>query len=300
MITHPDKVLFPDDGITKGELVSYYDAVAPVMLPHISGRPATLERYPSGIGQKGFWQKNVAKSSPGWLAKVEVPKKGGSVRYPLVSDVRALRWAANLNTITLHVWSSRVPALQHPDLCVFDLDPSGEEPDALRAAALGVRELLEELELPSFVKTTGSKGFHVVVPLDGEAAAGDVARFAHAAATRLVERHPKRLTLEFYKADRGGRILVDIGRNGFGATYAAAYSVRAKPGAPVSAPCTWQELERKHVGPRSFGLRSMPARIAAVGDLWSDLPHRACSLRTAMERLGLPDKELRYDPRRGR
>ena len=287
MITHPEKLLFPDDGITKGELVSYYDAVAAAMLPHVSGRPATLERYPSGIGRKGFWQKNVARSSPEWLANVEVPKKGGSVRYPLVSDARALRWAANLNTITLHVWTSRVPVLLQPDLCVFDLDPPKEEADAMRAAALGVRDLLEELELPSFVKTTGSKGFHVVVPLDGEADAGEVARFAHAAATRLVERHPKRLTLEFYKADRAGRILVDIGRNGFGATFAAAYTVRAQPGAPVSAPCTWRELERKEVGPRSFSLRNMPARLAAVGDLWSDLPRRARSLREAMERLGL-------------
>ena len=286
MITHPDKVLFPDDGITKGELAAYYKAVASVMVPHLRGRPATLERYPSGIGKKGFWQKNVAMSSPEWLKRVEVPKRGGTVHYPLLSDERSLLWAANMNTITVHVWTSRTPALQRPDLCLFDLDPPQDEPEATRAAALAVRDLLDELELPSFVKTTGSKGFHVAVPLDGRTGAGEVARFAHAVATRLVERHPERFTLEFYKADRGGRILVDIGRNGFGATFAAAYSVRAKPGAPVSAPCTWHELERGEVSPRSFDLRAMPARIAAVGDLWSDLPRRARSLRAGMKRLG--------------
>ena len=286
MITHPDKMLFPDDGITKGELASYYEAVAPVMVSHLRGRPATLERYPSGIGKKGFWQKNVAKASPEWLKRVEVPKKGGTVRYPLLSDERSLLWAANLNTITVHVWTSRTPSLERPDLCLFDLDPPRDEPEATRAAALALRDLLDELELPSFVKTTGSKGFHVAVPLDGRTDAGEVGRFAHAVAKRLVERHPERFTLEFYKADRAGRILVDIGRNGFGATFAAAYTVRAKPGAPVSAPCTWQEIERGEVRPRSFDLRTMPARIAAVGDLWGDLLRRGRSLRAGLRKLG--------------
>jgi bifunctional non-homologous end joining protein LigD len=287
VITHPDKLLFPDDGISKGELASYYEAVATVMVPHLRGRPATLERYPSGIGKKGFWQKNVARSAPEWLKRVEVPKKGGTVVHPLLSDERSLLWAANMNTITVHVWTSRTPALKRPDLCVFDLDPSVDDAKAIRAAALALRDLLDELELSSFVKTTGSKGFHVAVPLDGRAAAGEVARFAHAVATRLVERHPERFTLEFYKSDRRGRILVDIGRNGFGATFAAAYTVRARPGAPVSAPCTWREIERGEVGPRSFTLRAMAGRLASVGDLWSELPRRARSLRAAVDRLGL-------------
>jgi bifunctional non-homologous end joining protein LigD len=287
VITHPEKVLFPDDGISKGELAAYYDAVAPAMLPHLQGRPATLERYPSGIGKKGFWQKNVAERSPDWLERALVPKKGGTVRHPVVNDRRSLLWAANLNTITLHVFTSRAPELERPDLCVFDLDPPVDEPPAVRAAALAVRDFLEELELPSFVKTTGSKGFHVVVPLFGREDAGEVARFAHTVGMRLVERHPKRLTQEFYKTDRGGRILVDTGRNGFGATFAAAYTVRAKPGAPVSAPCTWEEIERGEVAPQEFTLRTMPARIAAVGELWAELPRRAGSLRAAMRQLSL-------------
>ena len=286
MIGHPDKVLFPDDGITKGELAAYYEDVAPVMLPHIARRPVTMERYPAGIGQKGFIQKDVSKGFPEWLQRVEVPKKNGTSFYALVNDARALLWTANQNSITPHVWSSRVPELDRPDLCVFDLDPSNEDPDALRSAALQLRALLEEFGLPSWLKTSGSKGFHIVVPLDGQDGFDIVHRFAHGLATVLVDRDPAHLTQEFLKADRAGRILIDIGRNGFGATFAAAYAVRPKPGAPVSAPCTWQELEDALVGPRSFGLKTMRQRLDAVGgDLWAALHASGHSLRAPLEQL---------------
>ena len=279
MISHPDKVLFPEDGITKGELAAYYEAVAPVMLPHLQGRPVTMERYPSGIGRKGFWQKDVSRGFPDWLQRVEVPKKNGVVRHPLATDTRSLVWMANQNAVTLHVWPSRAPRLSHPDVCVFDLDPPADDPDVARAATLQVRELLGELGLRSWVKTTGSKGFHVVVPLDGTADFDEVAAFAHRAGALLVKRHPERLTQEFLKADRGSRVLVDTGRNGWSATFAAVYTVRARPGAPVSAPCSWSEVERGEVGPRSFTLRSMAERLDAVGDLWADLPASGQSVR---------------------
>jgi len=272
VITHPDKVLFPDDGITKGELAGYYESIAPVMLPHVRGRPLTMERYPAGIGRKGFWQKDVSKGFPAWLERVEVPKKGGVVHHPLVNDSRALLWAANQNMITPHVWVSRVPALHHPDVCVFDLDPSHEdEPDALRAAALDLRNLLADLGLRSWVKTSGSKGFHIVLSLDGGSTTGEVDRFANAVGALLVERDPRHRTREFSKVDRKGRILIDTGRNGYSATFAAAYAVRARPGAPVSAPCTWEEIASGEVGPRTFAMRTMPHRIAHVGDLWSEM-----------------------------
>jgi len=271
MITHPEKVLFPDDGITKGELAAYYEMVAPLMLPHIAGRPITMERYHRGIGVAGFFQKDVVKGFPDWLERVEVPKKGGTVHHALVSDVRSLLWIANQNSITPHVWTSRVPSLDQPDLCVFDLDPSQEDLPALRSAAIALRELLDELGLTTFVKTSGSKGFHIVVPLDAKAGFGDVARFAHRVGALLVKRHPDQLTQEFSKAARGGRILVDTERNGYSATFAAAYAVRAKVGAPVSAPCTWEELESGAAGPQTFTLRSMAARAESVGDLWSGM-----------------------------
>jgi bifunctional non-homologous end joining protein LigD len=155
----------------------------------------------------------------------------------------------------------------------------------LRASALALRGLLDEIGLPSWVKTSGSKGFHILASLDGKTKMGDAARFAHAVGTLLVARDPAHLTQEFSKADRGGRILVDTGRNGYSATFAAAYTVRPKPGAPVSAPCTWAELERGDVGPRTFTLRTMAARIAEVGDLWSDMRKRKRGLRQPIEKL---------------
>jgi bifunctional non-homologous end joining protein LigD len=285
VITHPGKVLFPDDGITKGDLAAYYEAIAPVMLPHVRDRPVTMERYHRGVGQPGFFQKNVSRGYPEWLRRVEVPKKGGTVHYPLVTDTRALVWLANQNSITPHVWTSRVPHLFHPDICVFDLDPLRDEPGVLRAATVALRDLLSELGLPSWVKTSGSKGFHVAVPLDGKSPFDAVASFAHAVGRVLVQRDPAHLTQEFSKADRGGRILVDTGRNGYGATFAAAYAVRPRAGAPVSAPCTWGEVEHGVVGPRTFTLHAMQRRVADVGDVWSDMARHAQSLRRAVELL---------------
>jgi bifunctional non-homologous end joining protein LigD len=285
VITHPEKVLFPDDGITKGALAVYYEAIASIMLPHIRGRPITMERYPSGIGRKGFIQKDVSKGFPAWLERVEVPKKDGTVHHPLVEDARSLLWLANQNCITPHVWTSRAPDLFHPDICVFDLDPSRDDPDALRGAALALRDLLEELGLQSWVKTSGSKGFHIVVPLDAKADFGAVHRFANAVGTVLVSRHPTRLTQEFSKSDRGGRILVDTGRNGYSATFAAVYAVRAKPGAPISAPCTWEEVQEGRVHPQTFTIRTIADRIDAVGDLWSAMRKRRYSIVSRTTRL---------------
>jgi bifunctional non-homologous end joining protein LigD len=229
MITHPDKILFPDDGITKGDVAAYYEALAPVIIPHLVGRPITMERYPSGIGEQGFWQKDVSRGFPAWLQRVEVPKKDGVVHHPLVTDTRSLLWITNQNTITQHVWTSRTPRLEYPDLCVFDLDPPAAGSSEIRAA--------------------------------------------------------DRLTQEFSKAARRGRIYVDTGRNGYGATFAAPYTLRARRGAPVSAPCTWEEVERGDVHPGSFTLRNLPGRIEAVGDLWAGLRRRGRSLRQPLEKL---------------
>jgi bifunctional non-homologous end joining protein LigD len=230
-------------------------------------------------------QKDVSRGFPAWLTRVEVPKKDGVTHYPLIDDVRSLLWLANQNCITPHVWTSRHPALDRPDLCVFDLDPSRDEPEVLRDTALGVRDVLAELGLPSWVKTSGSKGFHIVVPLDGQTGFDTVWRFAHGVGAVLVKRNPERLTQEFIKTERRGRILVDTGRNGHGATFAAAYAVRPRAGAPVSAPCSWAEIETGLAAPQSFALRAMSERIARVGDLWSELHDRGHSLSEPLTRL---------------
>ena len=286
MITHPEKILFPDEGITKGELASYYEMIAPVMLPHLRRRPITMERFHRGIAAPGFFQKDVVKGFPDWLERVEVPKHGGTVHHPIANDARSLLWLANQNSITIHVWPSRTPNLYNPDICIFDLDPSKEDDlETLVRSALNLRDLLAELGLPSGIKTSGSKGFHIAVPLDAKSDFGTVARFAHGVGKIMVNRDPDNLTQEFAKVDRGGRILVDTGRNGYSATYAATYTVRAKAGAPVSAPCTWEELERGDVGPRTFTLRTMAQRISAAGDLWADMLKTKRSLKRPIERL---------------
>jgi bifunctional non-homologous end joining protein LigD len=299
VITHPAKVLFPEDGITKGDLADYYETIASVILPHLRGRPVTMERYPAGIGKKGFWQKDVSKGFPEWLVRVEVPKKDGVVHHPVITDTRSLLWVTNQNTITQHVWTSRMPDLYYPDVCVFDLDPSTDDPTAVRAAAIGLRDLLEELTLPSWIKTSGSKGFHIVVSLDGKTRMDQVARFANAVGRLFVSRAPDDLTQEFSKADRRGRIYVDTGRNGYSATFAAAYTVRARRGAPVSAPCTWNEVARGEADPVAFTLRNMPERVARVGDLWADMRRRRRSLKRPIEilRRRLRETSPRRTPR---
>ena len=229
VITHPEKVLFPDDGITKGELAAYYEAIAPVMLPHIRGRPVTMERYPGRHRREGLLAEGRVEGVSR-LARARRGAEEGRHRAPSARHRHALAALARQpEQITPHVWTSRVPDLYQPDICVFDLDPSEDEPDVLRAAALALRDLLDELGLPSWVKTSGSKGFHIVVPLDGKAGLrrGRAVR-ARASARVLVQRDPEHLTQEFSKADRGGRILVDTGRNGYSATFAAAYAVRAE------------------------------------------------------------------------
>ena len=271
MITHPEKVLFPDDGITKGEVAAYYDAIAPVMLPHLRRRPITMERFPGGIGQKGFIQKDVSKGFPEWLKRIETPKKGGVVNYPLAGDRRSLQWLANQNAVTMHVWPSRAPQLEHPDLCVLDLDPSRDDPAALIEAMRSLKAVLDDMGRDSWVKTSGSKGFHVVTPLPSKATWDDSSALAERVAAQLVDRLPGEVTLAFAKADRHGRIYVDTARNRPGATFAAAYTVRPRQGAPVSAPCKWEEALAGSVHPQSFRLRAMPGRIAAVGDLWKPL-----------------------------
>lgn len=292
VISHPEKVLFPDSGISKGELCRYYEQVASILLPHLQGRPITLERFPAGIGRKGFIQKDVSKGFPEWLPRVEVQARArrasgtnAPVHYALAQDARDLLWMANQNAVTLHVWASRVPELDAPDCCVFDLDPAREEPEVLARAALAVRDLLGELGLASFVKTSGSKGYHILVPLDRLASFESTWRFGLGVGGILTRRFPEVFTQEFIKADRGGRIFIDTGRNARGATFAAAYSVRAKPGAPISAPCTWEEVSSGAIAPQTVGLRTMAARLAELGDIWKPMHDSAQSLAAPLAAL---------------
>ena len=204
-ISHPDKVLFPDDGVTKGELAEYYEQVAEWMLPHIKGRPLSLQRFPAGIGQRGFFHKDAPDYFPAWVRRVEAAKHGGSVTHAIASDARTLVYLANQNTITPHVWLSRADRIDRPDRLVIDLDPAPKSDFAdVRRAARNAGDLLREVGLEPFAQVTGSKGIHVWTPIQRRADFDHVKEFADGLAELLAARDPDALTTEFRKAQRGG------------------------------------------------------------------------------------------------
>ncbi|WOX16446.1 non-homologous end-joining DNA ligase [Streptomyces sp. N50] len=290
-IHRPDKVLFPADGngkeYTKGDLVAYYRAVAPFMLPHLRGRPLMLERHPDGIDGPRFMQKNVPAHYPDWIKRVEVSKEGGTVTHVVCDSAATLVHLADQACITPHRWLSRAGALHRPDRLVFDLDPAdgegGDDFAVVRQAALLLRELLDELWLPSAPMTTGSRGLHLVVPLDGQQDFDAVRAFAKDVADHLAEAHPGRLTTAARKKDRGDRLYLDIQRNGYAQTAVAPYAVRAKPGAPVAVPISWDQLDDPDLDARRWTITD--AVDQARTNPWAGLASRGRSLAPAGRRL---------------
>jgi bifunctional non-homologous end joining protein LigD len=286
-ISNPDKVLFPDDGITKSDLAAYYEAVAPAMVPHVKNRPLMLHRFPNGLGKEGWIQQEIGKHFPDWVARVTVPKAKGEVTHPMANDKASLLYLANQATITIHEWLSRSDKLFYPDLFVVDLDPSPDNTFAdVKKIARATRTLLDEVGLPTFVKTSGSKGLHVVVPLKRHDTFEDVGEFAGALAEVLTRREPALTTLEFYKAKRGARILLDIHRNQYAQHVVAPYAVRALPGAPVSCPIEWDELSSSTLSAQTFTLKNTPKRLERDGDPWKDIKKSAVTLGRARKAIG--------------
>jgi bifunctional non-homologous end joining protein LigD len=276
-ITHPDRVLFPDDGITKGDLVDYYTEMAPVMVPHLRNRPLTFTRFPGGIDEEGFVQQNFAVSLPDWMKRAEVPKKSGknTVVHPLAQRRAALVWMANQDCITPHAWLSRYPRLNTPDRLVFDLDPSDGDFGLVRAAARAVAAVLDDLGLAAYVQITGARGLHVVTPLRGRADFDTVRGFARDVAELVVADDPAHRTLKMRKDNRGDRVYLDVMRNAYGQTTVAPYAVRARPGAPVATPLDWDELGSPGMRPDRFTLRDVPKRVAERGDPWAHMRRHA-------------------------
>jgi bifunctional non-homologous end joining protein LigD len=288
-VTHPEKVLFPGDGITKGDLVAYYRTVAPRMLPLIGGRPVTMQRFPDGIGRGGFLQKQIGRHFPDWIDRVTAPNRRTrqatvreEVTYPVCRHADDLAYLANQGCVTPHVWLSRTPDIHHPDQMVFDLDPASEDLGVLRLAGAALRELLDELGLASFLKSSGSRGLHVVVPLVPAAETDAVKGFSIAVAEVLAARHPDQLTAEARIANRHGRLYLDIGRNGYAQTMAAPYAVRALPGAPVSVPMDWSELDE--FVPGRHTVATIAERLAAP-DPWAGMEEASTRLDRPAARL---------------
>lgn len=280
-----DKVFFPESGLTKGDLVAYYDAVAETMLPGLRDRPLSLERFPDGIAEAGFYQKRVAEHFPDWIETVTVPSEGEPLEQPVARNRASLVYLVGLGTVTFHPWLSRTDALDRPDLLILDLDPSTDDFEPVRRGAFLVRDLLEEVGLAAYARTTGSRGVHVVAPLDRGADFDTVRPFARDLATVAAARRPEELTVEFRKDARGDRVFVDWLRNAYAQTAVASYAVRARPGAPVAAPVTWDELADPALGPRSFTIENMRDRLRETGDPWRGMARHARSLRRPRERL---------------
>ena len=285
-LSYPGKVLFPADGVTKGDLVQYYLAVAGRMLPLIAERPVTMIRYPDGIAAHPILQKNTPDYFPDWITRAEVAKQGGSVRHVICDKRATLAYLANQACIELHVFLSRVGSLDNPDQLIFDLDPPDDEQFAgVRRAALVLRELLEsDLGLTAYVKTTGGKGLHVHVPLDAAQGFDAVRQLARQAGGVLAARAPDLVSTEQRKGKRGGLIYADPMRNAYGQHAAAPYSVRGRPGAPVATPLDWAELDDDGLSPHQFTVATVPGRLAG-DDPWAGMPRRRYSARRAAERL---------------
>ncbi len=287
-LTSPDRVLFPDDGVTKGDLFAYYDAIAPVLVPHLRRRPFTMKRYRDGAAGEGFFQKQAPKGMPRWIRTRQFRtfrREGGSrlVDFPLVDSREALLWMVQMHCIDMNAWYSRVDRPDRPDYVVFDLDPpEGGFSLAVRVAHL-VREALADLGLRSYVKTSGADGIHVLVPITRRATFEETYELAERVSRSLEERYPGLVTTEWLKRKREG-VLVDHRQNGWGKTIASVYSVRPRPGAPVSTPLRWEELT-EDVTPQRFGMREALARVEREGDLYEPVLRGGQALGPALRAL---------------
>jgi bifunctional non-homologous end joining protein LigD len=289
-LTSADRVLFPEDGITKGDLFAYYERVAPTLVPHLRQRPFTLKRYPHGIDGEVYFQKQAPRGLPEWIKTRRFtthPREGGSreVDFVLVDSPEALLWMVQMNCVDMNAWYSRVDKPDRPDYVVFDLDPPEVRngfAQAIRVAHL-IREALEELGLRSYPKTSGADGIHVLVPITRRSSYQDTYEFAERVSRELEASNPGLVTTEWLKKKRRG-VLVDHRQNGHGKTIASAYSVRPKPGAPVSTPLRWDELTER-VRPRDFGMREALQRVERHGDLFEPVLRGRQGLAPALRRL---------------
>lgn len=277
-ITHPEKVLFPGAKLTKLDLARHYERVAPVMLPHVSGRPLTLEAFPDGIDAGGYFMKAVPSYFPEWVDRAVMDKRGGTVTHALADDAATLAYLAGQNVVTIHQWLSRTDQPRRPDRVIIDLDPSGGGFADVRAAARDAGDRLRDAGLVTYAMTTGSRGIHVVCPLRRAASFKDVHRFARAIAEQMVADDPRRLTLEWRRSDRGKRIYVDVNRNNYAQHAVSPYAVRARPRAPVATPIHWDELSERSLRPDRWTVGTIGERLEAGGDPWKGMGRRARSL----------------------
>ncbi len=292
-ITHPEKVIFPADGITKGELAEYFQHIAPRMIPHVRDRPLHMNRFPGGIAYRPIQQKRVPDSFPAWITRATVDlNKGGTITHAVVDNAATLVYLAQYNMITAHVWLSRIQAINQPDMVMFDLDPADDDFSLVRRTALTLKALLEELKLVPFVKVTGSRGLHVIAPITVGPTFDQVHVFADAVSQRLAAADPDHLTTEFIKQKREGRLFLDVNRNAYAQTAVAPYAVRARPGAPIAVPITWADVESEKLRPDGVGIRNVSEWLRGREDPWKSMERSQKPLPPLPES-GMPDRSGR-------
>lgn len=281
-VSRPDKLLFPEAGITKGDLVEYYATLAETMLPHLRDRPLAFQRFPNGVARRGFFQKDVPNHYPDWIERVEVQKQDGSVTQVVVShETATLVYLADQACITAHAWLATTAALDRPDRIILDLDPSGDDVALVRAAARDVRAILVEIGLQPFLMTTGSRGFHVVCPVTPDLGFDDARALAHDVAVLVARHHPDAYTIEWSKSKRRGRVFLDYLRNGYAQTSVVPYAVRSTSTAGVATPLEWDELAG--MAPDAYTLRSVPRRLRQKDDPWREIDQHRASPATAQQ-----------------
>jgi bifunctional non-homologous end joining protein LigD len=286
-LSNLNKEYFPEQGITKGDLIEYYRRAADIMLPHLQGRPISMQRFPDGIKDSGFYQKEVPDYFPDWIdrASIQVEEDNTKQDQVVIDNPATLVYLVNQGMITPHIWLSRKDLIDYPDKLIFDLDPPGDDFEAVRQGAQLMYDILDELGLANFVMTTGSKGLHVVIPLDRSEDFDTVREFASDLARVMARRYPNELTVEMRKNKRKGRVFLDYLRNSYAQTSVAPYAVRAKPGAPVATPLEWDELSDSDLGSQSYNIKNIFRRLGQKEDPWKNMLAGASSIKEAREKL---------------
>jgi bifunctional non-homologous end joining protein LigD len=286
-VLHEDKVLFPDDDITKGDILDYYQRIGESMLPYMEDRPISMQRFPNGIDGEGFYQKEIPDYFPDWIDRETIPvqETGEEQEQVVCNQVATLVYIANQGTITPHIWLSRTDDLYHPDRMIFDFDPATDDFEPVRQVAQTVRRVLEEIGLTSFAMTTGSRGAHVVIPLDRSAGFDTVREFAKNVADVVAHWEPDRYTTEVHKDQRRGRVFVDYLRNSYGQTSVTPYAVRPRRGAPVATPLDWDELSDTSLNSQTYTITNIFQRLGHKEDPWKGMMRHARSLSEARDKL---------------
>lgn len=277
-LSNRDKLIFPDDGITKSDLVDYYRRIADIALPHYRDRPLSIQRFPDGIDKQGFFQKNASDYFPAWIERAKLEKEGGTVDYVVVDSAATLVYLADQGMVAPHLGLSRIDRIDCPDRLVIDLDPSDGDFGKVQRAARRIHRLFSSAGITDFVQTTGSRGLHVVVALDRSRTFDDVRKIVRDLCRRLADKYGDEMTVEQRKSKRGDRIYLDTGRNAYGQTAIASYGLRAKPGAPVAIPLDWKEALSSDMTPQKYTVANIFRRMSRKEDPWADIRNHAISV----------------------